>query len=69
MERLLVSGATVSFFSLFIVGSDEDGQEEEEKMEDGGLSLTGSKKKDQKEEKYVIDWKLSHSTNKYCVFV
>lgn len=38
-------------------------------MEDGGFSLTGSKKEDQKEEKYVIHWKLSHSKNKYCVFV
>lgn len=60
---------TVSLFSLFIVGSEEDGQEEEEKMEDGGFSLTGSKKEDQKEEKYIIHWKLSHSKNKYCVFV
>lgn len=38
MERLLERGVTVSLFSLVIKGSEE----EEEKMEAGGLSFTES---------------------------
>lgn len=43
MERLLVRVATVSLFSLLIVGSEEE-EEEEEKTEAGELSFTESKR-------------------------
>ena len=41
MERLLLSDATVSLFSLLIVGREE--KEEEEKMEAGDVSFIESK--------------------------
>lgn len=42
MERLLERGATVSLFSLFIAVAEEEGEEDEEKMEDEEFSFTES---------------------------